>query len=305
MALNLNELQQKLDRLIYNLEQMRQKAWKLFYSPTAENVEIKQYDESGVLRTYNIPNRARFQEMVWNDAVSAMSKTFYVNTNTGSDTTGNGTEDNPFRSIRKAINSIPAGGFVNIHLTGEDTLTNDINIINKQVVINGGSIVTSKYTVTVEENKTGIYCFALLNSYLQFNDVNITIPDLLSNETKASALYTGFVKLQRGGGVRFYYSDNVQNRINIHNFYLVSSVGVGFGFVDLSLANATPKLRINPNKAKILKITTNTVAFQCPYRAGTIKDFYGNNVDVKKLIEGLVMDSKGNPINMLTNLKFA
>lgn len=45
MALNLNELQQKLVRLIYNLEQMRQKAWKLFYSPTPENVEIKQYDE--------------------------------------------------------------------------------------------------------------------------------------------------------------------------------------------------------------------------------------------------------------------
>lgn len=303
MALNLNELQQKLDRLIYNLEQMRQKAWKLFYSPTPENVEIKQYDESGVLRTYNIPNRARFQEMVWNDAVSAMSKTFYVNTNTGSDTTGDGSQNNPFRSIRKAINSIPAGGFVNIVLIGEDTLTSNIDIINKQVIIYGGSIVTSKYTV--EDNKTGIYCFALSNSYLQFNDVNITIPDLLSNETKASAGYAGFVRLQRGGGVRFYYNDNVQNRINIHNFYLVSSVGLGFGFVDLNLANATPKLRINPNKAKILKITTNTVAFQCPYRAGTIKDFYGNNVDVKALIEGLIMDAKGNPINMLTNLKFA
>lgn len=303
MALNLNELQQKLDRLIYNLEQMQQKAWKLFYSPTPENVEIKQYDESGVLRTYNIPNRARFQEMVWNDAVSAMSKTFYVNTSTGSDTTGDGSQNNPFRSIRKAINSIPAGGLVSIFLTGEDTLTNDINIINKQVIINGGSIVTSKYTV--EDNKTGIYCFVLLNSYLQFNDVNITIPDLLSNETKASAGFTGFVRLQRGGGVRFYYIDNVANRINIHNFYLVSSVGQSFGFVDLNLANATPKLRINPNKAKILKITTNTVAFQCPYRVGTIKDFYGNNVDVKALIEGLVMDSKGNPINMLTNLKFA
>lgn len=304
MALNLNELQQKLDNLIYNLEQMRQRAWKLFYSPTPENVEIKQYDESGILRTYNIPNRARFQEMVWNNAISAMSKTFYVNTSTGSDTTGDGSEDNPFRSIQKAINSIPAGGFVNIYLTGEDTLTNDIYIINKHITITGGSIVTSKYTL--EDNKTGIYCFVLLSSYLQFNDVNITIPDLLPNETKASAGHAGLVRLQRGGGgVRFNYIDNVQNRINIHNFYLVSTAGLNFGFVDLNLVNATPKLRINPDKAKILKITTNTVAFQCPYRAGTIKDFYGNNVDVKKLIEGLVMDSKGNPINMLTNLKFA
>lgn len=144
MALNLNELQQKLVRLIYNLEQMRQKAWKLFYSPTPENVEIKQYDE-------------------W--------------------------------------------GFVNIVLIGEDTLTSNIYIINKQVTINGGSIVTSKYTV--EDNKTGIYCLALFNSYLQFNDVNITIPDLLPNETKTSAGFTGFVKLQRVGRVRFLYVDNV------------------------------------------------------------------------------------------------
>jgi hypothetical protein len=47
MALNLNELQQKIDRLLFNLEQMRQKAFRLFYSGTPENVEIQQYDENG------------------------------------------------------------------------------------------------------------------------------------------------------------------------------------------------------------------------------------------------------------------
>jgi hypothetical protein len=304
MALNLNELQQKIDRLLFNLEQMRQKAFKMFYSGMPENIEIQQYDENGVLRTYNIPNRAKFQEWVWNNAQAAMSKTLYVDTNRGSDSTGDGSESNPFRTLKKAITSMPSGSFINIFLSGENTLTSDILVINKQVIINGGAIVTSKYNSDAEPTKTGIYCFRLLNSYIQFNDVNITIPDLQSNEKIASSAYSGFICLQRGGGVRFNYADTTPNRINISSFYLVSSAGIGFGSVDLNLANANPKLRINPNKAKVLLLTSNTVAFQCPYRQGTIKDFYGNNVDIRKLIQGIILDSKGTPINMITNLKF-
>jgi hypothetical protein len=304
MALNLNELQQKIDRLLFNLEQMRQKAFRMFYSGTPENVEIQQYDENGVLRTYNIPNRAKFQEWVWNDARTAMSKTLYVDTIRGSDTTGDGSVSNPFRTLKKAIVSMPSGSFINIFLSGEDTLTSDISVINKQVIINGGAIVTSKYNPNVDPTRTGIYCFRLENSYIQFNDVNITIPNLQSNEKITSSAYSGFVCLQRGGGVRFYYIDTTPNRININSFYLVSSAGFGFGFVDLNLANAYPKLRINPNKAKILLLTANTVAFQFPYRQGTIKDFYGNDVDIRKLIQGIILDSKGTPINMITNLKF-
>lgn len=302
MALNLSELQQKLDQLIYSLSQMRQKAWKLFYSPTPENVEIQQYDEQGNLVTYSIPNRAKFQEWVWSDARNALQKTIYVDTINGSDSIGTGSQSSPFRTLKKAITSMPSGSIIIVYLSGEDVLTSDVWIENKQVIIFGGGISTSKYQP--ETGRTGIYCFRLCNSYMQLNDVNITIPERLSNEVQASAPYIGLFCLQRGGGVRIHCVDTVQNKINIHSFYLVSSPTVGFGFVDLNLANATPKLRVNPQKAGILKLTTNTVAFQCPERAGTIKDFYGNNLNIRNLLHGVIFDSKKNPINLLTNLKF-
>jgi hypothetical protein len=305
MALNLNELQQKIDRLLFNLEQMRQKAFRMFYSGIPEDVEIQQYDENGVLQTYHIPNRAKFQKWVWSDAQTAMSKTLYVDTNNGSDTTGDGSESKPFRTLKKAITSMPSGSSIVIFLSGEDTLTSDILVVNKHVIIRGGGIVTSKYEPVTDPTRTGIYCFRLQNSVVEFIDVNITIPDLLSNEVRSFSAFSGFVCLHFGGGVRFYYVDTTPNRINIHSFYLVTGSDVGFGFVDLNLANATPKLRINPDKANLLLLTANTVAFQCPYRQGTIKDFYGNDVDIKNLVQGVILDPIGTPINMITNIKFA
>jgi hypothetical protein len=189
-------------------------------------------------------------------------------------------------------------------LSGEDTLTSDIPVINKHIIIRGGGIVTSKYNPVSDPTRTGIYCFRLYNSVVEFGDVNITVPDLLSNERRSFSVFSGFVCLHSGGGVRFYYIDTTPDRIKIRSFYLVSGSDMGFGFVDLNLANAYPKLRIDPNKAKVLLLTANTVAFQFPYRQGTIKDFYGNDVDIRKLVQGVILDSKGTPINMITNLKF-
>ena len=64
MTFNFSELQQKIDRLLYNIAEQNRRAYQLFYDPTPRDVELPQLDENGNLTTIRIPNRAKIKAEV-------------------------------------------------------------------------------------------------------------------------------------------------------------------------------------------------------------------------------------------------
>jgi hypothetical protein len=59
MGINLAEIQQKVDRLLYNIAEQNRRAYSLFFDPNPQEVELPQLDENGNLITVKIPNRAK------------------------------------------------------------------------------------------------------------------------------------------------------------------------------------------------------------------------------------------------------
>jgi len=57
--MNLTELQQKVDRLIFNIAEQNRRAYQLFYDPNPQDVILPQLDENGNLVNVTIPNRAK------------------------------------------------------------------------------------------------------------------------------------------------------------------------------------------------------------------------------------------------------
>ena len=58
-GVNLAELQQKVDRLLFNMSEQNRRAYSVFYDPNPQDVELPQLDENGNLTTVKIPNRAK------------------------------------------------------------------------------------------------------------------------------------------------------------------------------------------------------------------------------------------------------
>ncbi len=117
-GINLAELQQKVDRLLFNMAEQNRRAYQLFYDPNPQDVELPQLDENGNLITVKIPNRALIKKQMWDDfgaAIGQMSKTLYVDAESGSDSNP-GTADAPLKTIAKAVGSVPIGGKADIYL---------------------------------------------------------------------------------------------------------------------------------------------------------------------------------------------
>jgi|GEM_PF-4471304 len=64
MSINLAEIQQKVNRLLYNIAEQNRRAYQLFYDPNPQDVELPQLDENGNLTTVKIPNRAKIKAEV-------------------------------------------------------------------------------------------------------------------------------------------------------------------------------------------------------------------------------------------------
>lgn len=138
---NLNDAIQYAIRNLKNAGEIVRNLWNLHFNPNPQDVLTEIYDENGNLRQVRIPNVAKWRDVIWRDAQSAMSKTFYVDPINGSDTTGDGSLNAPFKSITKARDSVPSGGFLNVLLLSDYTLSDEsIWISNKFVRIAGASV---------------------------------------------------------------------------------------------------------------------------------------------------------------------
>jgi hypothetical protein len=163
-GINLAELQQKVDRLLFNMAEQNRRAYSLFFDPTPREIELPQLDENGNLVTVKIPNRALIKKQLWDDvgkAIGQMRKSIYISREGRDDNPGTSTA--PFRTLRKAVESIPVGGWGWITLLSDIELAEEpssIDVLHKAVEINLNGFTLSK------TNTANI--FYLRDSYLKF-----------------------------------------------------------------------------------------------------------------------------------------
>lgn len=156
-------------------------------------VDVTSMADTGFAKTaleYAKLNGILYQQGEWADFVDrAFGKTYYVESTSGSDVTGDGSALAPFQSIKAAADSIEDGGYGDLVLneTGTYNVDDYINLNGKKIRITEGSGVTAviqfdSYTDASTENN--LYKFVLRNSFLLISCETVTIdaPDDAGND---------------------------------------------------------------------------------------------------------------------------
>jgi len=151
MVVDLTSLYNALRNTYQSIKDFFTTTDKIYRDPTPQDVHIQMLDENGNLVTKTIPNMAKWRNTIWQDAQQAMAKTVYVDQQNGDDNTGDGSQDRPFKSLQKAIDSVPPGGRVKIVLLNDYDLANDSQstlIVSKSVTIDTNNFTLKKTNTT-------------------------------------------------------------------------------------------------------------------------------------------------------------
>lgn len=259
MAINFAEIQQKLDRVLSNAGEIVRNLWKLHFDPNPQDVLTEIYDENGNLRQVSIPNLAKWRDTVWRDAQSAMSKTFYVDAVNGSDTTGDGSATNPFKTIKKAIDSVPVGGYATINLKSGQVhkITSLIFVLNKtlffqtwnadwQNLANNAWIENTSF-ISPDDNANRTNGFILRNGAIYFNWVNIRTANYADN-TKPLSIWEGLFRRWDLVSVRVNFFKSI---IELGDTNLVRTATGSHNMVDLYFWFCIIK-QVGPNRAGLI-----------------------------------------------------
>lgn len=200
MSIDFSQLQQSVNRLLFNSSQAISKFKELSIDP-AKIVQISYYDENGNLQTINVPNINKVINDIQSDINSFMYKTVYVDQVNGNDN-NDGAQNRPFKTLQKAFNSVPVGGVVEVTLLSNYNLT-AVEILSYKTCylnLNGKTLTTEiNPTSPYNSNYAGFRGFIeLINGHLYINiqsgkivtPVNDTGKPLTLIENKIIAAYT-------------------------------------------------------------------------------------------------------------------
>ena len=124
--------------------------------------------------------------------------TIYVDQTNGNDS-NNGNHGSPFKTLQKAIDTVPIDGNADIHILGDYALTSNVIISSKTNVtlILHGTLTTTEYTPPTHVNHTGIYTINVVNSSVHVvidsdNNGKIVVPTKSSSNPVAQHRYAIF-----------------------------------------------------------------------------------------------------------------
>jgi len=289
-------------------------AYNDIFDSTAKDVKIELKDSNGNVYTKTVANRGKFQKQVWDDvggALGQLNRTFYVDADNGDDN-NDGSSANPFKTIKKACDSVPTSGIANIILLADKTyvLESDINIYNKKIIFlkhgNGNNpIVTTKTRTRTYGSNTyaEINNFHISGGALNFHsDVDIVVP---SNSTgnNISPSSNGFIvpayDTYNGAFIGFHHCSITING----DFPLINNDNWSGGspFTDIKFWGVTVNLMKDGTKV----ISNNSHSTCSIGWSATLKDSSGNDISVSdNLLSGIVKDSNGVPRNVISNIVF-
>ena len=289
-------------------------AYNDIFDSTPKDVQIELKDSNGNIYTKTVANRGKFQKQVWDDvggALGQFNRTFYVDADNGDDN-NDGSSANPFKTIKKACDSVPTGGIANIELLAGQTyvLESDIGIYNKKIrFLKHGDGDNPIVTTKTRTRTSGSNTYAEVNNFhisggaLNFySGVDIVVP---SNSTgdNISPLNNGFIipeyNTYSGAFIGFHYcSITINGDFSLINNY---NYGGGSPFTDIKFWGVTVNLM--KNGTKVISNNGNSTCSIGWY--STIKDSSGNDISVSdNLLSGVVKDSNGVPRNVISNIVF-
>jgi len=278
-----------------------------------KDVTYQYKDVDGNIQTKTIANRGKFKQQLWDDvggALGQFSRTFYVDAENGDDN-NDGSSDAPFKTIQKAVNSVPYGAFVKVNLVSD--YTGIFGSYFKNIYI---SISTGK-TWTIPDGSRN-----LINgcSIVIINAGHLIVETLDSNSNVNGDNYAGF------------FATNYEGDIGLAaptNFYLVNYKtdnpltvnanrclfgGRTWGTNQNMMLNfATYNIYCSGNitlDGGLLNLHGGVGSFQW-YSLNNddsfkVVDSDGNDVDIKTKVGGIVKDSdSGNPINLISAINFS
>ncbi len=308
---------QRADMNLTNMDEAIRK-WVDFVSAPAGNITMQYYDRNGNLQTITFPNRQALVNQLIADAQSVMTKTVYVDQVNGND--GNdGSVNRPFKTLQKAVNSVPVGGSVYINLLSDIDYTTSgeglISIRNRTVYINGNWKTIRVGWYNVHGYMHLLLYFFLVNSKLHFFNTYIEITDIglpsnplyhawgnkfVLHGTEVSYLAPSVITFNW-----FDRTDNNKNFITINSpAHLVGHTGgwpaINSSFCIFSISS----LNVSNNK---IQIRNGAVLSSIPLGSINIAnlqfiDENGNVKSARDYITNIVRDSNGIPRNIVSNL---
>jgi len=246
------------------------------------------------------------------------ARTVYVDWYYGDDNNP-GTSTQPFKTLQRAINSIPPGGFVEIMLKNDYRIDDpshpvEIPIFNKHVRIflNGYAI----YTDIAPHPSSGVLYikgFHLWHSFLRFHYNQPGSRIVVNNVNDVTPVgYVGFVTLREFSHCEFtVHSLTLDTAVSIEladKTRLVHVLGGNSILIRTTSSNAT--IKFNGPNAKLLAVDAGPCLLGLS-RIGSggifFKDENGNEIsptNIASRIDGIVRDSTtGLPLNVVCNFR--
>ncbi len=285
--MNWSEIYNTARRALFNAGEIVRKSWTLHFDPTPKDIQVSFYDENGNLKTVLMPNVAKWKNRIWSDAQSALEKwNICVHEQEGSDETGDGTLDRPFKTFKKATLSVPNGGLILIKLLSDITLraSEVFSIQNKSII-----------TVCHEQPRTINFIIDAKSPVLFLNcqtlfriRANIVVENRVDDLRRAVIVansHLSEVQIERLTEVDSDFSIDIRDNCRLGNLSMLEFTN-----------NASGNINIGSN--------ASIASF---YRGGVFR--WRDNITINEstdynltdYIEGIVRDANGKVINLVCN----
>ena len=296
MTLNLSALQQKQDQLIYTIDEIVE--WMRKIAGQTGYAQLKYYDRNGNLVTKNVPTIGQLISQFQQGVNAQMQKTVYVDQVNGSDTSGDGSPSAPFKSIKKAVDSVPIGGDVSIALLSDYVMygaSEQAIVINKRIGVD-----LNNHTLTAKVWSNGSY--NTLGYFLPLGSFNISFANgtLTIDESTAdpNLTFDSFAQLIR----KYSHSSGTVLLTNL-TLNLPSNPAIAFmsggrehsiEFISLKIYNST--VNASDTGAKLISGYQGYIGLFVALTTLNGATSWAN------ILAGIVRDANGNPRNVISNL---
>lgn len=244
----------------------------------------------------------------------------YVDAINGDDKFGDGSQNKPFKSLKKACDSIPIGGAGTIFLYGSYDpnnpciyeLTDHVRLVNKNILMvamedsSGKHFVSIKPGAFVIGSYNNAYLILLQNSCLTIvNDPNYYGHIFIENPSKADnnlpwgPWWRSAIRIVGHSAIRWRGSDSYPEvKIYDRGSYIIHSYDET---AHQSVLLFRFKIAIENTNVRFAKITT--MSMPITDTDVVIEDFNGTalNLDIKDLMDGIVYDTNNIPRNIVSN----
>jgi len=285
--------------------------------------------DSGAIQNLTVPSFAKMRDRFISDVNSVMYKTIYVDAENGSDNTGDGSSSAPFKSLQKAIDSIPPGGQGYITIVGNYTVTESIiKVVNKSITISLSGELHFKPIVRV----SGSYKYKGVTKFIVASNSLLRIASGYSNfqiiiDEDYPDDWDSAMSHANGQTIFSACSSRIEiGAYNVkHNSKILVKIPAGFSLFSTSTSDwyFSPRaihsifsfsVASSESNHKIIldgnflingtQAPTYVLNFYINYPSLKLVDSQGNNIDLKNKIVGIIKDSNGIPRNIVSNVVF-